>query len=141
MSDLIEPSPVSVSVKIAPRDFRCRYWAKVIRANQPLPLPSAVDGANDIPSLYARRGEEELMSGDVLIEGEEVSHRKARGWSYWVTFVHNGEACTTTPGGTKAAMKAAGMPAELLTGSGDVAACVRVVHGLRLGMADVIAGL
>lgn len=137
MPDLIE----SVSVRIAPRGSRCRYWAKVIRANQPLPAPSAVNGTNDVPGPYARKGEEELMPGDVLIEGEEVSHRKARGWSYWVTFVHGDTAHTTTPGGTKAAMKAAGMPAELLTGSGDVAACVRVVHGLRLGMADVIAGL
>lgn len=139
MSDLIESD--SVSVRIAPRDSRCRYWAKVVRAGQPIPAPSAVSGANDIPVLYARKGEEELLPGDVLIEGEEVSHRKARGWSYQVTFVHNGEAHTTTPGGAKAAMKAAGLPAELLTGSGDVAACVRIVHGLRLGMADVIAGL
>lgn len=131
----------SVSVRIAPRDSRCRYWAKVVRAGQALPLPSVTNGANDIPGPYARKGEEELLPGDVLIEGEEVSHRKARGWSYQVTFVRNGAAHTTTPGGTKAAMKAAGMPAELLTGSGDVAACVRVVHGLRLGMADVIAGL
>lgn len=139
MSDLIKSD--SVSVRIAPRDSRCRYWAKVIRANQPLPAPSAVTGAADVPGPYAHKGEEELMPGDVLIEGEEVSHRKARGWAYWVTFVHGARAHTTTPGGTKAAMKAAGMPPELLTGSGDVAACVRVVHGLRLGMADVIVGL
>lgn len=35
-------------------------------------------------------------------------------------------------------LKTAGLPAELLTGSGDVAACVRIAHGLRLGMADII---
>lgn len=41
MSDLIK----SCSVKVGPRDSRCRYWAKLIRAADPLPLPSAVDGA------------------------------------------------------------------------------------------------
>lgn len=134
MSDLIE----SVSVRIAPRDDRCRYWAKVIRAGQALPLPSATNGANDLPGLYARKGEEELLPGDVLIEGEEAHHRKARGWAYWITFVHEGKAHTKAPTGIKAHLKTAGLPAELLTGSGDVAACVRIAHGLRLGMADII---
>lgn len=108
----------SVSVRIAHRDDRCRYWAKVIRAGQALPLPSATNGANDLAGVESRKGEEELLPGDVLIEGEEA-HTKA-------------------PTGIKAHLKTAGLPAELLTGSGDVAACVRIAHGLRLGMADII---
>ena len=36
---------------------------------------------------------------------------------------------------TKAAMKAAGLPVHLLTGSGEIAACVRVAHAVRLGIA------
>lgn len=126
----------SVSIKIGPRDSRCRYWAKVIRAGQPLPLPSAVDGANDIPAPYLRHGEEELFPGDVLIEGEANHHVKARGWTYWVyTCSPDGDLVSHEPSSkVKAAMKAAGLAPDLLPGSGDVAACVRIAHGIRAGL-------
>lgn len=132
---------VSASVKIGAQDRRCRYWAKVLRAGQALPIPSAVSAANDVTSPYLKAGDEELMLGDVLIEGEEVSHRKARGWVYRLTFVQaDGTAFIVRPKSeVKAAMKAAGLQSHLLAGSGDVAACVRIAHGLRAGLADVIA--
>lgn len=141
MSDLIQSAAIaSVSVTIAPQDSRCRYWAKVIRADQPLPAPSAVSCANDVPGAYARRGDEELFVGDVLIEGEENSRRKARGWTYWVTFVDaDGKKHTVIPrSGHKAAMKAAGLAPTFLTGSGDVSACVRIAIGVRSGLAAAI---
>ena len=128
----------SVSVTIAPRDSRCRYWAKVVRAGAALPLPSAVGSASDIPGAYARRGEEELFAGDILIEGEENHPRKARGWTYWVKFMGADGTLQMVrdPGADeKVAMKAAGLPAELLPGSGQVAACVRLAHAVRLGIA------
>lgn len=147
MSDLIESSapaaaPASVSVEVRPRDSRCRYWAKIIRAGAPLPAPSAVSGASDVPGPYLRQGEDELLPGDVLIEGEERHHRKARGWDYWVTWCdeHGALRRITNPGAEhKARMKAAGMAPALLIGSGEVAACIRVAHAIRLGINLVAA--
>jgi len=129
----------SASVRVAPVDSRCRYWAKLVRASVALPVPSAVNGANDIPGGYLKRGDEELFPGDMLIEGEENHHRNNRGWSYWVTYCDSEGVArrVRNPGSDeKAAMKAAGMPAELLTGSGGVAAAVRFAHGVRLGLIE-----
>ncbi len=126
---------VSLSVEIKPQDSRCRYWAKVIRAGQPLPVPYDVSSANHVPGAYARRGSEELLPGDVLIEGEEEHHRKARGWFYQMTVCRSdGTAEDFRPSATlKAQLKTAGMAPELLTGSGDIAALIRVLHGIRAG--------
>lgn len=127
----------SVSVTIKPADSRCRYWAKVVRAGTPLPLPSDVTGAADIPGPFSQRGDEELFLGDFLIEGEAVHHSRNRGWYYWVTW------CTgdgkwrreEDPDSTvKSQLKAAGLPVELLPGAGTLAACVRVAHAVRLGL-------
>lgn len=127
----------SASVSIKPRDGRCRYWAKIIRSGKDLPLPADVDGANDLPSEYLRKGEEELLPGDFLFEGEEEHHRKARGWAYWLTYCDEEGVARriTRPGAEeKAALKAAGIPVEYLPGSGGVAAIVRVAQGVRLGL-------
>lgn len=128
----------SVSVKIHPQDTRHRYWAKIIRDGVALPIPTSVNGANDVPGVYARRGDEELFAGDILIEGEERHHRKNRGWDYWISYMHaDGKlAIVKNPGATeKATMKANGLPAHLLSGSGEVAACIRLAHAVRLGIA------
>lgn len=141
MSDLIRSTSVpSLSVKLGARDRRCRYWAKVVRAGHALQQPSSVSAASDVPGVYLRAGDEELFFGDVLIEGEENHHRNARGWTYWVTFLgDDGEKHVVQPSSeVKAAMKAAGLPSVLLAGSGEVAACIRIAHGLRLGLADAI---
>lgn len=133
MSDQVK----SASVTIEPADRRCRYWAKVIRKETSLPKPSDVTGANDVPGAYLRTGEDELFPGDILIEGEENHHRNNRGWSYWVTYcdAEGNARCIMNPGAEeKAAMKAAGLPAEMLAGSGQVAACIRLAHGVRLGI-------
>jgi len=132
----------SYSVEIAPADGRCRYWAKVIRAGMSLPLPSLVNGADDIPSHYLLRGNEELLPGDALFEGEANHHRKNRGWSYWLTFVTEAgdlvRVCNEDFGGIKAILKQQGLAAEYLKGSGDVAAMVRIAQALRLGMCTSI---
>lgn len=140
MSDSIQSpaadTAVSASIQIKKRDSRCRFWAKVIRAGQALPLPSAVAGASDIPGPFAQQGDEELFFGDVLIEGEENHHRHARGWTYWVTFVGlDGAVHVVQPSGDiKAALKKAGLDRALLAWSGDLAACMRIAHGLRAGL-------
>lgn len=128
----------SYSVTIKPIDSRCRHWAKIIRAGQSLPLPIAVQGANDIPVPYANDGDEELLPGDVLFEGEANHHsRNDRGWTYFISAVTiEGEFVVLTSGFSvqKAELKAQGMAPELLMGSGDIAAMVRIAHGLRAGL-------
>lgn len=130
---MIESNVISCSVKIGPRDSRCRYWAKIIRAGVDLPPPSAVSGASDIPGAYLRNGEDELFAGDILIEGEANHHVKSRGWTYWVT-VCGPDGSERMLTANKATMKAAGLPSQYLAGSGEVAACVRMAHAYRLGL-------
>jgi len=129
---------VSLSVEIRPFDRRCRYWAKIVRPGQALPRPSEVKGANDIPGGYLRLGDEELFPGEILFEGEAMHHRKQRGWTYSLTWCDHstGEKRTldNPDAKTKADLKSAGLPAELLRGAGGPAACVRVAHALRLGL-------
>ncbi len=128
----------SHSVIIGPADSRCRYWAKTFRSDDPLPLPSLVNGANDLLGKYAQHGEEELTAGDVLFEGEANHHRKNRGWTYWLTVVApNGELLRFISGNfgeLKAQMKAQGMSPDLLKGSGDIAAMVRIAHAIRISL-------
>jgi len=127
----------SYSYEIRPIDPRCRYWAKIIRAGRTLPMPDDVHGAGNIPGPYLQYGEEELLPGDVLFEGEANHHRKDRGWTYKVLAVtSDGELISLRSGfgEQKKLMKQQGMAAELLKGSGDVAAMVRIAHGVRLGM-------
>lgn len=128
----------SHSIKIKPQNSRCRYWAKIVRAGQPLPLPSSVTGANDINAPYCLMGDEELFPGDVLIEGEANHHRRTdRGWSYWVSAVlADGTFINALPPSAdiKTRLKAQGLRPELLAGAGDIAACVRIAHAARDGL-------
>lgn len=127
----------SASVKIKPQDSRCRYWAKIIRSGTALPIPSAVNGANDVPVPYLRIGDEELFEGDFLIEGEAEHHRKARGWVYNMAFIdpRTGKLrYVQAISERKAAAKANGLPAELLAGSGEIAGLIRLAHAVRLGI-------
>lgn len=140
MSDTIQ----SASVTIKPQDSRCRYWAKIIRAGAPLPIPSAATCANDVPGPYLRHGDEELFAGDFLIDGEERHHRHARGWVYNMGFIDPNTGNLRWVQATserKAAAKANGLPANLLAGSGDIAGLIRLAHAVRLGVSiDAPAG-
>lgn len=111
---------------------------KILRAGQALPLPVDVQGANDIPVPYANCGDEELFPGDAILEGEANHHRRTdRGWTYFITVVTNhGELLRLQSGfsAVKAELKAQGMARELLMGSGDIAAMVRIAHGVRAGL-------
>lgn len=125
----------SVEYKAAPSDSRCRYWCKVIRADEPLPLPADVERANDIPGNY-RQGPEELFPGDIVLEGEENHHRKQRGWSYNVGLCVGREISWNPRGNeTKPWLRERGLR-DLLKGSGQIAAIVREAHALRLRAAE-----
>lgn len=125
----------SESVVIKPVDSRCRFWAKIVRAGSILPIPSDVQGANDIPGAYLPAGDEELFFGDFLITGEAMHHRHNRGWMYKMAYVTEaGLSWVQYSSERKAAAKAAGLPKELLPGSGDIAGLVRLAHAVRLGL-------
>ncbi|CAM5403781.1 hypothetical protein [Eoetvoesiella caeni] len=128
----------SHSVEICPFDHRCRYWAKIIRVDEALPQPVNVAGATDIPGPYLKIGDEELLPGDVLFEGESNHHRRTdRGWTYWISIALGSGKLLAIPSGfsaQKTQMKRQGMAPELLKGSGDIAAMVRIAHGIRNGL-------
>jgi len=100
-------------------------------------MPIDATGADSIQGAYARRGEDELAKGDVLFEGEANHHRQNRGWDYAITALTEEGKVLKVPTGdfawAKSRMKANGMPVDYLKGSGDIAAMVRVAHGLRMG--------
>lgn len=130
-------STASVSVRVVPSDYRCKYWAKIIRANKPLPLPSNVMSATGLPGHYLLRGDEELFPGDVMLEGEENHPYKKRGWTYWLRYVKADGSLLVYRSGfsaQKIEAKTQGLASVLLAGSGDIAGAVRVAHALRAGM-------
>jgi hypothetical protein len=140
---------VSETFKIRPRDGRCRYWAKVVRAGSPLPMPGSVDGANDIPGAYLRSGSEvELFPGDLLFEGEANHHTKQRGWTYDLRTVRGKISekgnyryflgfTAEIKGWVKLLVREGkiekSVGVELLKGAGDCAAMVRRAHLERMG--------
>lgn len=133
----MESNTISIGVEIRPYDPRCRYWAKIVQRGTPLPAPNNVNSAGDIPGEYLRKGDEELAPGDFLFEGEENHHRKARGWSYWVSFIDpesKKKRCVRPKAGHKESFREQGMDVSLLRGSGGIAACVRIAHAVRLEM-------
>lgn len=69
--------------------------------------------------------------------GEANHHRRAdRGWSYFMIYVDSDGVAwrIDRPTSTKTALKALGLAPELLAGSGDCAAMVRILHALRAGI-------
>lgn len=136
----------SVSVEIRPYKRYHKYWAKVVRAGAALPKPDEVIGAASIKMPFLRTGEEELFCGDLLFEGEANHSHKQRGWTYWVHYVDEEGELITAKGGWadfKANLKAAAgyFDADLLKGSGDLAACVRFAHVQRLGGLEYLSAL
>lgn len=126
----------SASVKLGPKDEQCKYWAKIVRAGAPLPLPCQVSRADDLPAPYQRVGDEELFPGDILFEGEANHPRYSNGWAYSASIAGvNGEQITLEYNSEiKARLKNQGLDKRFLTGAGDLAGLVRIAHGLRAGL-------
>ena len=127
----------SVFIQIKPTDKRRHYWAKRIDSGTALSLPSNVSHAEDIPGPFLPvGGYEELAIGEFVIEGEQLFHRHRRGWTYRIGYMGiDGVLHRVCPRmDHKEAMKAAGMAPDHLKGSGELAACVRLILGMRLGL-------
>ena len=127
---------ISHSVSIKPSDSRCRYWANIFRLGDSIPLPVNVQGASDLVLNFLKQGDDELFSGDFLIEGEEMHHRKYRGWCYRLTFINSdGELISIRPSlDHKQQLKTQGLNRELLSGSGELAAIIRIIHVIKSGL-------
>ena len=126
----------SISIEMGATDSRCRYWTTIVREGTPLPLPENIVSSRDLPSGYLRPGQEELFEGDFWLEGEEKHHRKPRGWSYTLRWIgKDGNLVSMSPAGhIKQILKDGGLESQLLKGSGEVAAMVRMMHGVRAGI-------
>lgn len=132
---------LSHSIVISPRNAGHKYIAKLIRADDPLPLPSAAAklGMRAIANRLAHNGDEELLPGDALIEIEANSppDEAPSGYSCHLTIIDAaGKLRRFTPTSyNKGAIKAGGIPVEYLPGAGPTAACVRIIHAQRMGIA------
>lgn len=124
--------PLSCNFPVAPSDHRCKYWCKIVRAGAPLPHPASVDGANDIPGAYLKKGDVEVFVGDVIFEGDENHHRKQRGWTWTMYIVDElGELQTVNYSQAKDILRMWGIK-DMLAGAGACAAMVRAAWYLRL---------
>ena len=124
---------ISESIKIGPTDKRCKHWAKIVRSGGVLPMPVDATGANSLAAPYAKDGDEELLEGDFLFEGEANHHTRQQGWSYWLGYIGDDGVFrrVSYSSARKAVMKANGLPVQYLLGTGDVAGLVRMAHALR----------
>jgi hypothetical protein len=135
------------TILMRPRDSRCRWWAKAILPGESIPLPSAVDGAADVPGDYLARGEEiPAVPGTIILEREERHHRKRRGWASWVWVVDADGVARDAFEGVAACKSVCRLAAasgdhehqaeasRLVGGAGDVAGMVRAAHAWRLGL-------
>lgn len=85
------------SVEYTPRAYNKRspFWAKRIRAIDPLPLPSEVNNADDLDQEYlAPNTPIHLSEGDAIIRGDTSERHK---WFYKIGIVEQGSLCWYLP--------------------------------------------
>jgi hypothetical protein len=127
---------VTVSYIANPRDSRCLWWSVHIPRAFTL---GSLDNKTSLRELgYLKKGADiELEEGDAVLDSEENHHRKARGYTVKIGIVIAGTLRWFQPGEkTKANIKAFASPEQWSTlklGSGDVAACLRLLVACRMG--------
>ena len=133
-----------------PADSRCKWWCKMF----PAAFAAGLD-LSDVASIHGiafvrKNADLELSEGDFVLDSEENSHRKARGYRVTIAQVvrsADGVLAFVGPDGaagfssadmeTKQAVKAKASKAqwaELAKGSGDVAACLRWAKARAMGV-------
>jgi len=149
---LFDARNATLSYVAKPADPRCKWWCKVIPAAVALTLD-----LTDRTSLHAlpfvkKNADLELAEGDFVLDSEELSHRKARGYKTTIAQIvrradgtlmlagpdndPNGGLATPQMA-TKQAIKAAATRAQwaqLSQGTGDVAACLRWAKARAMGV-------
>jgi hypothetical protein len=134
----------TVSYIAKPQDSRCQWWAVRIPADYQ--IADLTDTHSLRPLGFLRKGADlELAEGEAVIESEAVHHRRQRGYDVQIGIVSDGKFTWHRPGSsTKAAIKAWASPEQwqaLSKGSGDVAACLRLLLAMRQGFRQPVAAM
>ena len=108
-----------------PSDSRCKYWA--------IRVPEVATLGERIASPFLRIGADlELSDGESIITSEAYHHRKMRGFRVRLVIAINAKIYFITPtAATKKYIKENGGK-DLMGGTGEVDACLRVALWLRL---------
>lgn len=128
----------TVSYTAKPIDSRCKWWSVRIPAGYTLRSTFALDDETSLRPLgFLKRGADlELEVGEAVIDSEAMHHVKHRGYMVSIGFVTRGGVEWAEPtAATKAAIKAAATPEQwerLKRGSGDVAACLRLLMAVEM---------
>ena len=134
----------TISYIAKPQDSRCSWWAVRIPADYQ--IADLADTYSLRPLGFLRKGADlELAEGEAVLVSEAKHHRKMRGYDVQIGVVSQGKIAWHRPNAsTKAAIKAWASPeqwASLSKGSGDVAACLRLLLAMRLGFGQPVAAL
>lgn len=128
-------------------DHRCKGFALVVPYAHPLPLPRDVRRATDLRLMPAdtRSGsgadQTRLYAGDFALRAEANHHRRPRGTSWWLYYcdesghVHEVRPSREIKMRIGRAIKSGEIAADsaIMEGSGDLAACVRIIFAIRAG--------
>ena len=132
----------TISYIATPTDARCKWWSVFIQKTFEL---GSLDDKTSTKALgYLRRGADlELEDGDAVLDSEARHHRKQRGFDVMIGIAINGALEWFEPGAEmKAKIKAWANPDQWKTlrkGSGNVAACLRLLAAHRMGFDPVAA--
>ncbi len=121
-------------------DRRCKWWAVKIPAGEAASLRLDDTTSTRRFGFLAAGADLELSEGDAVVISEQRHHRKDRGYDVALHVVIGGKVREYRPGAaTKASIKAAATPeqwTELKDGSGEVAACLRLLKAIGMFSAE-----
>jgi len=129
----------TVSYVAKPKNHRCAWWSVRIPADYDI---FRLDDKQSLRPLgFLRNGDDvELEEGEAILDSEARHHRKQRGYVVRIGIVEDGKLNWYSPGAeTKSKIKEWSSPdqwATLKNGSGDVAACLRLLLAKRMGFKD-----
>ncbi len=116
----------------APYSPKALFWVKVIRASDPLPLPSTITtSANSLPWEYAPPNTAiSLSEGDAIIRGDQ-RYGGAPTWDYKIGICERGKLAWYIPR-NKIKILFRGTPEH--AGTGVLASLIRFLHAKRRGL-------
>lgn len=128
---------MTVSYVAKPSDYRCRWWS--VRIPSDYQIDGLDNKTNLVPLGFLRPGEDiELDEDEAVLDCEQRHRHKPRlGWVVRIGIVQDGVLVWYQPDvGVKMGIKAWASEEQwqiLKRGSGDVAACLRLLLAIRMG--------
>ena len=129
---------MTLSYTAKPVDDRCKWWSVRLPAGYVTRNTFALDDETSMRPLgfVKKNADLELEIGEAVIDSEAMHHRKHRGFTVSLALAtRRGLKWVSPTKETKQAIKAAATPEQwerLKRGSGDVAACLRVLMAVEL---------